>query len=156
MTMNAMNPKDLTREFPRSPLDEIAGIPWLPRLIDKVRAKHAGTLGDYTPYPCGADQRFLATFGLDRDALENLIASGVADAEVAEWCRANAKADLAEAAAAYRESQRKPIAPERADVLREAASDLAASRPDVDISRIDNFTKLILIEEGHPWPEAMG
>lgn len=147
--------KDLTREYPRSPLDEIDGFPWLPRLIDKVRAKHAGTLGDYTPYPCGADQRFLATFGLDRDGLESVIVSGASDAEIAAWCRAHATADLQQAAAEYRRSQREPIAPERASVLQEAIKELAASRPDLDFSRVDNFTKLILLEEGHPWPADM-
>ena len=56
--MTVILAKDLSKEFPRSPLDELDGLPWLPRLIDKVRALQAGTLGDYTPFPCGGDRGF--------------------------------------------------------------------------------------------------
>ena len=35
--MSTIQAKDLTKEFPRSPYDELAGFPWLPRLVDKVR-----------------------------------------------------------------------------------------------------------------------
>lgn len=147
-----MQAKDLTKEYPRSPLAELEGFPWLPRLIDKVRAKHAGTLGEYTPYPCGADKRFLTFFGLDQDGLETLIRSSASEAEIAAWCRANAQGNIAEAAAKYRETQRQPIPPERAEILQEALEELAIARPDLDLTPADNFTKLILLEEGHPWP----
>ena len=68
--------KDLTREVPRSPYEELDGIPWLARLIDKLRAMLAGTLGEYIPYPCGGDRGFLATVGIEPDALRETIASG--------------------------------------------------------------------------------
>lgn len=54
--MTSMDAKDLTKECPRSPYAEMGGFPWLPRLIDKVRAKHAGTIGAYIPYPCGSER----------------------------------------------------------------------------------------------------
>ena len=43
--MPAIPAKDLTKEFPRSPLEELDGLPWLPRMVDKVRALQAGTIG---------------------------------------------------------------------------------------------------------------
>ncbi len=150
-----MSAKDLTKEFPRSPLAELEGFPWLPRLIDKVRAKHAGTLGEYTPYPCGADKRFLEIFGLDKEGLEAKITSGASEAEIARWCRENAQHDLAAVGADYRNSLMAPVTPDRVEYLgylKEAIAELAAARPDLDLSPVDNFTKLILVEEGHPWP----
>ena len=37
----------------------LGGIPWLPRAIDKVRAKLRGRLIDDLFYPCGGDRSFL-------------------------------------------------------------------------------------------------
>ena len=144
--------KDLTREVPRSPLEEIGGWPWLPRLIDKVRAKQAGTLGEYTPYPCGADQRFLKTFGIDAAALEAKITGGASDVEVASWCQANCANDPVASARELRQSMMAPVAPERQAVLAKLVAELKEHRPDLDLSGIDSFTKLILVEEGHPVP----
>ncbi|MBM3270058.1 MAG: DUF5069 domain-containing protein [Candidatus Sericytochromatia bacterium] len=151
-----MQAKDLSREFPRSPFESIQGIPWLPRLIDKVRAKQAGTLGDYTPFPCGADKRFIATFHVDGGALEQVIFGGASDEEVAAWCLANAGRTPVEAAAEYRRTQFEPIAPERREYLEEYKREILASRPDLDrsaLTRADNFATAICIEEGYPIPE---
>ena len=38
---------DLTRAFPRSPYDMVAGLVMLPRTADKVRALQQGLLGEY-------------------------------------------------------------------------------------------------------------
>lgn len=38
--------------------DEVDGIPWLPRLIEKAKAKLHGQLDDDTMYGCGGDRRF--------------------------------------------------------------------------------------------------
>ena len=42
-----MNAKDLRIEPPRRWSEQLDGIAWLPRFIDKTRAAHAGTLGAY-------------------------------------------------------------------------------------------------------------
>ncbi len=148
-----MNAKDLTKEYPRSPYAELDGFPWLPRLIDKVRAKHAGTLGAYIPYPCGSDKRFLTYFGLDAAALEALIVSGASDAEVVAWCKTHGDKGP-EQAGDYRKVQLGPIAAERRAVLEESISELKAERPDLDFTGADNFSKMICIEEGYPIPPA--
>lgn len=41
----------------------IGGIPWLPRAIDKVRAKLEGRLVDDYFYPCAGDRKFLKQIG---------------------------------------------------------------------------------------------
>lgn len=152
--MTSMNAKNLTKEYPCSPYAELEGFPWLPRLIDKVRAKHAGTLGAYIPYPCGSDKRFLVYFGLSPEALEALITSGASDAEVAAWCKEHAEKGP-EKAGEYRKAQLAPIAAERRPMLEESIKELKAERPDLDFTGADNFAKMICIEEGHPIPPAV-
>ena len=43
---------------PRSGRDLLGGLPWLGRMIDKVRMITAGTIGDYE-FPCGMDTELL-------------------------------------------------------------------------------------------------
>jgi hypothetical protein len=150
--MTTIRAKDLTKEFPRSPLEELDGLPWLPRLIDKVRALQAGTLGEYTPYPCGGDRHFLTVVGVDADQLKARIDSGAGDAEIALWVKGHATPGLDERLAAYRERATTPVTDEMRDYLDEAIHELKAARPDLDTSRVDNFARLICLEEGHPCP----
>lgn len=146
---------DLSKDTPRSPFAELGGFPWLARLTDKVRAKHAGTLGEYTPYPCGGDKRFLATMGLDADALEAEIKRGASDDEVAAWVKAHQAPDAPEKLQAYRSGMLAPVAGEMAEYLKGMVAELAKARPDLDISGIDSFNKLICVEEGHPIPQKV-
>ena len=44
---------------------KLASYPWLPRMIDKARASHAGTLGTYYRYPCPIDAACLELLGID-------------------------------------------------------------------------------------------
>ncbi|MEB3188329.1 MAG: DUF5069 domain-containing protein [bacterium] len=144
--------KDLTRDVPRSPYEELSGIPWLARLIDKARAMEAGTLGEYIPYPCGGDRGFLETVGIAPEALRQVIADGAEDEAIAGWVRENWAEDAEERLVGYRARQRGPVAPESAGYFAGARAALAAARPDLDLSAIDNFSKLICAEEGHPQP----
>ena len=144
--------KDLTKEYPRSPLEELDGLPWLPRLIDKVRALKAGTLGEYSPYPCGGDRHFLSVVGVDGDQLKALIDSGADDSTIAGWVNANATEGVGTRLAAYRESTTTPVAGELLGYLDEALGELKANRPELDTSKVDNFARLICLEEGYPCP----
>jgi predicted PurR-regulated permease PerM len=56
--------KDLTVTAPRRWSDELGGIQWLPRLIDKARAALHGTLGDYYYGQCPLDRGLLHALGL--------------------------------------------------------------------------------------------
>lgn len=144
--------KDLTKEFPRSPLEELDGLPWLPRLIDKVRALQAGTLGDYTPYPCGGDRGFLGAAQVDADQLKAQIDSGAGDAEIAAWVKAHAAAGLDERLAAYRQWLLSPVTGELLAYLEGMIAELKVARPDLDTSKVDNFTRFLCLEEGYPCP----
>ena len=144
--------KDLTKEFPRSPLDELDGLPWLPRLIDKVRALKAGTLGEYSPYPCGGDRHFLSVVGVDGDQLKALIDSGADDTAIAGWVNANTTGGLESRLAAYRETTVTPVTGELRVYLDGALAELKAARPELDTSKVDNFARLLCLEEGYPCP----
>jgi hypothetical protein len=141
--------KDLTRETPRSPYDELAGLPWLPRMIDKVRAMLAGTLGEYVPFPCPADQRFLTAIGVGAEDLKERIASGADDGAIAEWVTAHTTPGSDERLAEFRRYLTAPSLPERQAALAEMKAKLAAARPELDLSAVDSFIRLICAEEGH-------
>ncbi|MEB3221782.1 MAG: DUF5069 domain-containing protein [Candidatus Sericytochromatia bacterium] len=144
--------KDLTREFPRSPYETLDGIPWLARLIDKARAMKAGKLGEYIPYPCGGDRHFLGTLGLDADALKAEIDADKDDAAILAWVKARLPEDAEARLAAYSEQARAPLTGEMAGWLEGAKQELAAARPELDLSAVTTFGQLICVEEGHPLP----
>lgn len=142
---------DLTKEFPRSPYAELDGYMWLPRLIDKARACFAGSLGEYTPYPCGADKRFIGAYGLDADALGEVIKSGASDAEIVSWVKANQKELTAEEVAAFRKHQLAPITDaQMLSYFTPMRDQVAPGRPE-----IDNWSKLIAVEENHAIPATV-
>ena len=68
---------------PRSRQLTMGGLPWLPRITDKARAKLRGTIGDYI-YPWGADKKFLEELGISADTFTEIINTCPTDAEVVE------------------------------------------------------------------------
>ncbi len=82
--------KDLTREFPRSPRETLAGFVIAARALDKCRSVLAGTAGDYHS-GCPLDLMFLEFAGIPYDSFRDFVATGATDAEVAEWIEKNAK-----------------------------------------------------------------
>lgn len=154
-----MQAKDLTKEYPRSPYDtSVGGYPWLARMIDKVRALKAGTLGEYTPYPCGGDRNFLGHLGVDPDALKAVIDGGADDAAIAAWVKANAPAGHEAKLQAYvaASHQGYPAGSDMQGYLEGALQELKAARPELDFSSVINFAQMICVEEGHPIPVAAG
>ncbi|MGZ9190616.1 MAG: DUF5069 domain-containing protein [Nitrospira sp.] len=63
---------NLDQHPPRRWSETLAGMIWLPRLIDKVRAFQAGTLGTYA-YPSALDQSFMRRFQLTPAFIEPLV-----------------------------------------------------------------------------------
>ena len=59
-----MQAKDLSANAPRRWSEELGGIRWLPRLIDKARAAMAGSLGDYLYGQSPIDRGLLRALGL--------------------------------------------------------------------------------------------
>jgi hypothetical protein len=95
MTMNAKEKlkllaKDLTREFPRSPREMLAGYVIAARAVDKCRAVLAGTGGEYHS-GCPVDTMFLDFAGISYEQFRDFVATGATDAEIADWIRDTAK-----------------------------------------------------------------
>lgn len=81
---------DLTKKFPRSPRETLAGYVIAGRAVDKARAVLAGTAGEYHS-GCPVDAMFLDFAGIAYDKFKEFVATGATDAEIAEWIEQNAK-----------------------------------------------------------------
>lgn len=77
-----MQAKDLRSEPPRRWNERLGGIPWLPRLIDKARAAHAGTLGAYLFGQSPMDRSCLRALGLRHRDIAAIVASAGNDDDV--------------------------------------------------------------------------
>lgn len=72
---------DLREHPPRRSRECLAGFIWLPRLIDKVRAFQAGTLG---AYPSLTDRLFMRKFRLTPALVEQTVRATLNDELIAE------------------------------------------------------------------------
>ncbi len=79
--MKSFRTIDLRNIYPRSPQETLGGYVHLPRMIDKARAKLAGTLGEYI-WNCPLDQHLLQFLKLDADDLFAIIKKSACDADV--------------------------------------------------------------------------
>jgi hypothetical protein len=82
--------KDLTKEYPRSPRETLAGYVIAARMLDKCRAVLAGTAGEYH-FDCPLDNQFLGFTGIAADEFKAFVATGATDAEVATWIEQHSK-----------------------------------------------------------------
>lgn len=148
--------KDLQRDVPASPFDELEGFRWLPRMLDKARATLAGTHGDYTPFPCPGDRSFLKLVGLPASTIVAWLQEGLDDQEIARRLRTS-HAPSPEALARFREQGYLP--PRQVLVrwlvgifVRREVARLRPLHPDRPWERVDTLAKLLAAEEGHPVP----
>ena len=72
---------DLSVESPRPGHLALGGWPWLPRMIDKARAKYYGNIGTYA-HPCGRDLSLLRDLGLTVEEFKEVIDTTSTDEEV--------------------------------------------------------------------------
>ena len=82
--------KDLTKDYPRSPRDTLAGHVIAARTLDKCRATLAGTAGEYH-FDCPLDNFFFAFAEISAESFKNFVATGASDEEVATWIEREAK-----------------------------------------------------------------
>jgi hypothetical protein len=78
---------DLTRDYPRSPRDQLDGMMLLPRAIDKARAQLQGKLGEYIYYGCRLNLRLFNTLGVTEDEFLDAVRRSPDDGGVLEWIR---------------------------------------------------------------------
>jgi hypothetical protein len=88
MTLNA---KDLTKEYPRSPRETLAGYVLAARVLDKCRSAIAGTLGEYH-FDCPLDRYFFGFTGINAESFRSFVATGADDAAVETWITEHAAA----------------------------------------------------------------
>src|SRR4029077_910288 len=79
---------DLTKSFPRSPRERLAGISMLARTVDKARAKAAGTLGQYL-FDCSMDRRLFEAMRTDGNEFLEVVAGAEDDAAIVSWFTRN-------------------------------------------------------------------
>ena len=82
--------KDLTKDYPRSPRETLAGYVIAGRMLDKCRAVLAGTAGEYH-FNCPLDNQFLGFTGIAADEFKAFVATGATDAAVADWITEHSK-----------------------------------------------------------------
>jgi Domain of unknown function (DUF5069) len=82
--------KDLSKDFPRSPRETIAGYVIAARTLDKCRATIAGTAGDYH-FDCPLDNFFFGFAEIGANEFKDFVATGASDEEVAAWIGQKAK-----------------------------------------------------------------
>ncbi len=91
LTVQKRVPSDkvLTRDDVPTFGDELEGMPYLPRLIAKGRAKLRGELNPDLMFGCGGDRRFLKNHGdiHAADFLHQLWAAGDDDMKLAAWIK---------------------------------------------------------------------
>lgn len=75
---------DLTKTFPRSPRETLAGYVIAGRTLDKCRATLKGTNGEYH-FDCPLDNEFLGFAGIAVEDFKAFVATGANDEAVAAW-----------------------------------------------------------------------
>ncbi len=77
---------DLRVHAPRSPRQQLAGLVFLPRTVDKVRAKLQGTLGSYNVTP-GISAYLFEYLGITEEQFTEAVREASSDLDIAEWMR---------------------------------------------------------------------
>jgi hypothetical protein len=79
---------DLREHPPRSPRATLGGLYFLPRTIDKTRAKLQGTLGPYKNGP-GLSMYLFEWLGITEDEFTDAVRAATSDEDVVEWIYAH-------------------------------------------------------------------
>ncbi len=83
-----MQPLDLTTRPPRGPRETLAGLAFMPRTIDKLRAEMpGGNMGKYFNRPDGLSAVLCKRIGVDMEELRAVVAGAKDEDEVAAWLR---------------------------------------------------------------------
>lgn len=85
-------------ELPRSPYDQIHGLVYFGRMLDKIRLHAAEKLSaDYIPnLGIKFDERCLRFLNVSYEDLKKVVLAGATDEEVWQWCQKNGRALTAE------------------------------------------------------------
>lgn len=96
-----MEPLDLTQRPPRGPREKLAGIAFMPRTVDKLRAElPGGKMGKYLNEDDGMSAVLCKRIGVAMDELRAVVAAAQDEDEVAAWLRERVSPELADATSA--------------------------------------------------------
>ncbi len=134
---------DLSREFPRSPKQKIAGLVQLGRMIDKGRAYKEKRLADYI-YPCPLDKIILNFLRIDSDKFAKMVVDKNDD-EISIWAEELTKSKSSREISFINKQilDRKPDSQDRLQYFNEIRDKIDPSRTDI-ITWVD----LLDLEEG--------
>lgn len=134
---------DLAKEFPSSPKQKAGGYVHLARMRDKVRAKAAGTIGEYN-YPCPLDKALLEFMGVTPEIFIETAESKNND-ELVAWVKQSAAPKSAEEVDKWNSLflTRKPDSPEKLAYFIETRNRIDPKRTDVN-----TWVDLLDLEEG--------
>ena len=123
---------DLTKEFPRSPNDMLAGIVSLPRMIDKTQADVEGALGEYD-VDCPHDKPVLAFLGVDYPTFKAKVTELKFDTKAVEaWAKPRVDKHSPAEVAAFNDSRRAWAPDDHAQpYFDKLKAEVAPTRPDV-------------------------
>ncbi len=139
---------DLSRAFPRSPKQEMAGLVHLPRIIDKGRAYKENKLADYI-FPCPLDKIILNFLKVDTEVFANMTRDKK-DAEINDWAKEQTKSKSQSDFDFINKQilERRPDSEDRLDYFNDLRNKIDPSRTD-----IDTWADLIDLEEGRLPPK---
>ena len=139
---------DLSRAFPRSPKQEMAGLVHLPRIIDKGRAYKENKLADYI-FPCPLDKIILNFLKVDTEVFANMTRDKK-DAEINDWAKEQTKSKSQSDLDFINKQilERRPDSEDRLDYFNDLRNKIDPSRTD-----IDTWADLIDLEEGRLPPK---
>lgn len=134
---------DLSRAFPRSPKQEMAGLVHLPRMIDKGRAYKENKLADYI-FPCPLDKIILNFLRVDAEVFANMTRDKKND-EINHWAKEQTKSKSQTDLDFINKQilERKPDSEDRLEYFNDLRNKIDPSRSDVD-----TWVDLIDLEEG--------
>ncbi|MBN4079830.1 DUF5069 domain-containing protein [bacterium AH-315-C08] len=139
---------DLSRAFPRSPKQKMAGLVHLPRMIDKGRAYKENKLAEYI-FPCPLDKIILNFLRVDTEVFANMTRDKKDD-EINDWVKeqteSKSQSDLDFINRQILE--RRPDSEDRLDYFNDLRNKIDPSRTDVD-----TWADLIDLEEGRMPPK---
>ena len=83
-----MGPLDFEKQMPRGPREQLAGLYFMARTVDKLRAEQpGGKLGPYLNRADGVSAYMCKRVGLDMEELRAKVASAADEAELEAWLR---------------------------------------------------------------------
>ena len=140
---------DLSRVFPRSPKQKMAGLVHLYRMIDKGRAYKEKKLADYI-YPCPLDKIILNFLGIKADTFANITVEKK-DKEISNWVKELIKSKTPNDLVLINKIilEKKPDSEDRLKYYNKTRDKIDPSRSD-----LTTWVELMELEEGRFLPKV--